>query len=655
MIGLLAQSSGAGHDAIATPIDFVVIAAYLLLILGFGSYFGRFGKSTKDFFFSGHRFSWWLIAMSMAATGVGSHSFMKYAEKGYEFGLSSGMSYTNDWFFIPLFMFGWLPIIYFSRVKSVPEYFERRFNTPCRLVAVIILFMYMIGYIGYNLYTLGTAAHQVLGVEIYNAIIVISIISGIYITAGGQTAVIFTDLLQGFMLLAAGVILFLLGLDYIGMDGGIVEGIRNLWASLGLQERLPFAKFNTPPEFNHVSVFWQDGVAGSIMFLFISQGLMMRFLAAKSMNEGRKCIAFNVLLMLPVSMIVVGNAGWVCSAAVKLGLIDKPELARDAFVSIASVVCHPGVFGFVLAALSAALMSTIDTLTNATAALFMYDVYQPYIARNKSDKHYLRTARIVTACTALVGMGLGLYFMTAGTDMYKLHGKFQSFVTPPIVVTVFLGVFWKRFTPAAALASMVFGTLAIWLSKPFPALVAPFATWLHGIQPDSNGQFNYMTALYGLVVAAVTGIAVSFWTKPKPADQIVGLTCSSIDEARKFFKGSEPSFERGKKAKARLEISADGTCGPMDDPVTFEGAPAQMPAATYAVVRLHADEMHRLRANEGDLIYIADGRWWLGGLRSIHARVGAAHNAPATVWIAPEAFDHGSFLEGKPVVIEKLL
>ena len=407
-----ATTAASEPQTYGTGLDYVVIIGYLLLILGFGSFFGRYTKTTRDFFFSGAKFSWWLIGMSMVATGVGSHSFMKYAQTGYEHGMSSGMSYMNDWFFVPFFMFGWLPIIYFSRVRSIPEYFQRRFGTAARFLAVLVILEYMVGYIGFNLYTLGTAAHQVLGIEIWQAIVIISVVSGIYVTAGGQTAVIFTDLAQGFLLLLGGLLLFVLGLDYIALDGTIMTGIKNLWTHLSLSERLPFAHFNEPQSFNFVGVFWQDGIAGSIMFLFISQGLIMRFLAAKSVNEGRKAILFNTVFILPISMIVVGNAGWLGNVMVDMKLIDPPSEARDIFVVVAEKICHPGVFGFVLAALSAALMSTIDTLTNAAAALFIYDVYQPYLKRGAPDRHYMSAARMASAVTTVLGLGVGLYLMT---------------------------------------------------------------------------------------------------------------------------------------------------------------------------------------------------------------------------------------------------
>jgi len=636
-----------------TPLDYAIIFAYFVFILAFGSYFGRYSRSTREFFFSGQRFSWWLIMMSIVATGVGTHSFMKYSQVGYQYGLSSSMAYMNDWFFMPLFMFAWLPIIYFSRVRSVPEYFERRFGMSCRLIAVIILLSYMVGYIGYNLYTLGMAAQQVLGVDVRLCILIISLVSAVYIAAGGQTAVIFTDLAQGFMLLLAGLLLFVLGLDYIALDGTLLSGLRELWRNLPLSARLPFADFNQPSNFNFVGVFWQDAVASSIMFLFINQGLIMRFMAAKSVNEGRKAILCNVLIFLPLSMLAVSNAGWILRAAVGAGRMQPPPDPSEAFVTVAEIVCHPGVFGFVLAALSAALMSTIDTLTNATAALFVYDVYQPYLARGRPDRHYLRAGRYASIATSAAGLGLGLFFVRFGTDMYKVHGEFQAVVTPPIVAAVFLGALWKRFTAAGALCAMVGGAVCTYGSEVVPAVVAPFATWLHGVQPDERGGYAFMIAMFGLVASAVIGVVVSLFTKPKPEAEIAGLCVDSVELGRRFFKGGQPNYDVGRKVTASLRLSDQGTTGP-DETAAIEHAPPKQPPPAYAVVRLGPQAMSRLKAQPGDLLYVGDARWWLGGLRSLHCRAGTPHELGDVVLMHQAAFKVGNFVAGRRVRVEKI-
>ena len=151
------------NPIVGTGLDQFIIIAYFIVILLFGSYFGRYAKTTSDFFFGGHRFSWWLITISIVATGIGSHSFIKYSSKAFQYGFSSTMTYMNDWFFVPFFMFGWLPIIIYSRVRSIPEYFERRFNTTARRLATIMILLYMIGYIAIGFLTLATALYKIMG------------------------------------------------------------------------------------------------------------------------------------------------------------------------------------------------------------------------------------------------------------------------------------------------------------------------------------------------------------------------------------------------------------------------------------------------------------------------------------------------------------
>ena len=173
-----------------------MIVLYFIMIASFGAYFARFSKDINDFFYSGQRFAWWLGAASMVATGIGSYSYLKYSQQGFETGMSSAMTYTNDWFIVPFFLFGWLPIIYLSKVRSIPEYFERRFNTTARYIALTIILAYMFFYIGYNLFTIGVAVEGFLGIPMIYSVPLITIVLGGYVTFGGQTAVIFTDLLQ---------------------------------------------------------------------------------------------------------------------------------------------------------------------------------------------------------------------------------------------------------------------------------------------------------------------------------------------------------------------------------------------------------------------------------------------------------------------------
>ena len=92
-------------DMLGTPLDYGVIGLYFLGILAIGTWFGRQQKTAKDFFFGGQRFSW-LIAFSLVATTIGSYSFVKYSKVAYQYGVGSSQTYLNDWFWLPLLLFG---------------------------------------------------------------------------------------------------------------------------------------------------------------------------------------------------------------------------------------------------------------------------------------------------------------------------------------------------------------------------------------------------------------------------------------------------------------------------------------------------------------------------------------------------------------------
>ena len=176
---------GSRPERLGTTLDYTIMVGYFLMILAIGTWFGRRQKTLNDFFFGGQRFPWWIITFSLIATVVGSYSFVKYSQAGYRFGFGSAQTYLNDWLWLPLLIFGWLPILYFSRVTSIPEYFERRFDRHVRGWVTVFILVYLVGYVGVNLFTMGKVLNILLGWPIWTAACVVATISAIYVTAGG--------------------------------------------------------------------------------------------------------------------------------------------------------------------------------------------------------------------------------------------------------------------------------------------------------------------------------------------------------------------------------------------------------------------------------------------------------------------------------------
>ena len=606
-------------EFLGTPGDYAVIVAYFLAVLGFGLWFGRYTKSTKDFFFGGQRFAWWLIAFSCVATTVGSYSFIKYSAAGYTHGVCSTQSYLNDWFWMPLLLLVWLPIIYYRRVQSVPEYFEARFGRATRVAATALILLYLIGYIGINLYTLGQALGTLLGWPLMVGAVVTAVGVALYVYAGGQTAVIMTDLAQGIILLLAGLGLFVAGVWYLG-------GLGRFWSLLPEGHRYAFSEFRSPDKFSFIGIYAQDGLANTGAFMLMNQGIIMRFLSLKSVKDARKMAVCWILVLAPLAALATSGGGWIARALAEKGVLATSP--KDAFVKVAHFLCRPGVFGFVLAALTAALMSTADTLVNATSAIFVNDIWRPFIRPNDSDRSCLRVARIASLCAA--GPGLALVPVYASyRSIYQAHGMFTAAVTPPIVMAILFGALWKRYTPAAAFTTLVGGAVLVALSFVWPrVLVGPFA---FGMGPDS---YKFMRALYGLAACGVLGVVVGLCTRPRPLAEIAGLVTGTQLDAMRQFKGGEPNRRPG--GKARLAVRIDAGLGESD------------------VVALPRSALDVMAAEPGDLLYASDTRWWFGGLRSVHVRAGEVGVAEELV-LGPGAAATAHFADGQTVLVEKIM
>ncbi|MFZ6034127.1 MULTISPECIES: sodium:solute symporter family protein [Melioribacter] len=697
---------------IGTQTDWIVLVVYMIAMLLFGTYFAKYNKDTNDFFFGGRRFSWWLIAMSIVATGISSHSFIKYSAMGFKYGFSSSMSYINDWFFVPLFMFGWLPIIVYSKIRSIPEYFERRFSPAARFLVTILQLLYLTGYVGIGFLTMGKAilplmpeSMSIFGINFHITLMgliwVTAVITGAYITFGGQTAVIFTDLVQGMMLVFAGLLVFFLGISYVG-------GWDAFWNLLPTSWKLPFAGYNSPAEFNSVGIFWEDAIAGSVGFLFMNMGLIMRFMATKNVHEGRKAAAANILFMLPISAVVVGGGGWVAKAISEMNPdILPPNTNPDTiFVVVANILTGPGVFGFVVAAIAAALMSTVSTLVNAASAIYVNDVDKPLriwlkkLDRGKrlDEKKAMLVARLSTVAFTFLGV-LAVYGFVSYPTIYQAHAFFHATLTPPLMIAIFLGAFWKKYTPAGLVTTVIGGISLMLLGNRFPyELIRPIA---HGTPFDPVHPYTYMSALYNLIVCGALAVLVTVFQRQlkKLSTKIyknkrhnlimygmiafsvaMVLTDVLVTLLRLDFASVEVLFSLSlimsffvalittHYVKYDPEAQTTGlTIWSIHKAKEFfkgsklnerEGEKAFVHWKLITddnedIINFSEKDMHKMEAHPGDLVYLCDARKYLGGLKSVHTVYGEPHNEDGIVYIRKRHLESGLFIEGRILYGEK--
>ncbi len=625
-------------------LDILVVFGYLVFIVVVGSWVGKFSNSTQDFFFGGRRFHWWLVGMSCVATLVGSYSFIQYSQVGYEYGMPSLGPYTNEWFVMPLFLIVWLPIFYYNRLESVPEYFEKRFDVRTRRLVIVFLIVYLTGYVGINLLTIGVALKGIMKADpalastlhftdlaswwdmngfldwqLIIPAVIVAVLSAIYLHSGGQTSVVVTDLLQGFLLLFVGLGVVLGGILSVG-------GFSEFWHSLPYAHRFPFAHFNYPPTYHFVGDFWNDAAVGTFAFYMINQGILMRFLSARSVDEGRKSMIFVVICLMPLAAIAVGGAGWVGKVLVAQGILPQ-ESSRDIFIAVSRYLAAPGVYGFVIAAVIAALMSTLDTLITAVSAVVVNDIIRPF-KPGQDDKYYLEAAKHVALVVTVIGVVLIPVFNTFNS-IYQALSYFTSVVMPPLVVVVIFALFSRRFNGKAAYWTLIGGAVFTSLSIKYKFLITPIA---HGVDP--SGGYGYMRALFGLLVTTVIAvITIGVWGEPPSEAQLKGYSAFDLLSALRRFKGGEPDFRRGELRRM--------ICVPRVQEESQDDA-----------VLLPSDMMQKLALHDGDLVYVCDVRWWLGGLRSTHGKA-RSHDGEHVV-ISAKLFEQGNFLPQRKVYIEKV-
>ena len=666
--------------------DWIVILFYFTGIVFLGIWFGKFTHTTSDFFFGGQRFPWWLIAISCIATLVGSYSFIQYSEVGFNFGMASLVPYTNEWFVMPLFLLGWLPIVYFGRLQSVPEYFEKRFDRRTRLAVLVMLLIYLEGYIGINLLTIGrimdglfdygallgfTSGHGLFGYPVVESAALMAVLSGLYLHSGGQTSVLMTDLFQGALLLIAGLSVVFLGIYELG-------GWTPFWEGLPEAHKQPFAPIDNAGRLHSIGIFWSDGITGTFAFFFINQGILMRFLSAKSVQDGRRAMLLTVIVLMPLVAVAVGGAGWVGRSMLSAGIAEVNGVAADdIFVKVADIVCGTaGLFGLVVAAMIAALMSTLDTLITAVSAIFVIDIWK-LLRPGRPDAYYLKTARFVAVGATVLGIALVPLF-DSFESIFRALSHFNSLITPPLVVVLTLGIVWPRFTARAAFTTLTLGFAMLFLSLWIPQLIQPVAhgvpmaysativsnesetsetMLVYGHSPEEattaartklnqenkvgwelkdvrlNPQrsYSFMRSFYGLIVCLSIGIGVTVFA-PGKSSPTEGLVLSSIADAAFRYKGGKPNDKA---------------------PYASVTGSFEILLSEQQLINIPATMMKELQAEPGDLMYVSDSRWWLGGFRSL--RINAEQGEVDNIQISSAAIEAGNLLDDRTVRIEKII
>ena len=331
------------------------------IVFGIGAYFFRRAKTSRSYFLADKSVGWVAVGASLFASNISSEHFIGLAGSGASSGLAVGhfewlavfMCMTLAWVFVPFYLR--------TNVYTMPEFLERRYGPACRwYLTTVSILAYVFTKISVSLYAGALVLRATVGWDFYTSAAVMVVATGIYTIFGGLAAVIYTEFMQAIVLLAGAIALTVIGLVEAG-------------GMAGLRQALPPDFFHmmkpaSDPAFPWTGIFFGAPILG-IWYWCTDQMIVQRVLGAKTEEDARGgALLCGLLKMLPVFVLVLP------------GLIARalyPDIkGDDAYPTLVVRLLPPGMIGLMVAALLAALMSSLSATFNSASTLITFDVYK---------------------------------------------------------------------------------------------------------------------------------------------------------------------------------------------------------------------------------------------------------------------------------------
>lgn len=452
-----------------SSLDAAVFAAYVIFLIGIAWFVSRekpgHQKNTNDYFLAGSSLPWWAIGASLIAANISAEQVIGMSGSGYALGI--GIASYETMAAITLLIVGkyMLPIFLAKKIYTMPQFLENRFDHRVRTVlAVFWLGVYTFVNLTSVLWLGALAISTVTGVRLEYGLVFLVAFAVTYSLYGGLKAVAFTDIIQVVLLVFGGLFLSYVSLDLISGGNGVLAGFQTLTNQLPEKFDMILSKDNPYyKDLPGISVLVGGLWVMNFSYWGFNQYIIQRALAAKSLREAQAGIVFAAFLklLMPVIVVLPGVAA----------VLLVPDLGRpdEAYPSLMNLM-PAGLKGLVFAALVAAIVSSLGSMTNSIATIFTMDLYAWY-RRDRSEKHYVMVGRIVGLAALVIAMFTARPLLGQFDQAFQYIQEFTGFFTPGIVVLFVLGMFWARMTANAGLwAAVSSAVLSLALKIGWPEL-----------------------------------------------------------------------------------------------------------------------------------------------------------------------------------------
>ncbi len=448
-------------------------------------------KTAEDYFLASKSLPWWAIGASLIAANISAEQFIGMSGSGFAGGFAVASYEFMAALTILIVAKFFLPVFMKQGIYTIPEFVERRFSTQLKtILAVFWIALFIFVNLTSVLFLGSKAIDTIIGTGdgslIVPAIIAFAIIAACYSLYGGLSAVAWTDVLQVVLLVVGGIITTIVALHYVSPDGTIMQGVNHVANVAGDRFDLILSKDN--PEYQNlpgimmlIGGLW----VANLYYWGFNQYIIQRAFAAKSLPEAQKGLAFAAFLKLiiPFLVCVPGIIAYVMFTENMHGAVDAFTLADgtlnndNAYPWLISSFIPNGLKGLVLAALVAAIISSLASMLNSVSTIFTMDIFKPYMAPKMEQKRNkpvnLVSVGRITAAVALVVACLIAPLLGNVGQMFQYIQEYTGLVSPGILALFLLGLFWKKTTNKGAITGVLL-SIPVALALKFLPIDMPF-------------------------------------------------------------------------------------------------------------------------------------------------------------------------------------
>ena len=485
-------------------LDLIVFFVYMLGVTAFGSSFYRKNKSSAAFTLGNRAIPGWVVTMSIFATFVSSISFLALPGNAYQsnwnafvFSLSIPVaSYMAVKFFVPLYRKANSPSAY--------TYLETRFGPWARVYASACYLLTQIMRMGTILYLLALPVNAMFGWNIVTIIVVTGLAVMVYSLLGGIQAVVWTDAIQGIIMISGAV------LCVIYIMFAMPEGPGQMFEIASEHNKFSLGSFSLSVK---ESTFWVVLIYGIFINLNnygIDQNYVQRYMASKSDREAKRSALFGGLLYIPVSLVffMIGTALYSYYVAQPSALPAEyadPNMSDRVFPFFIVNNLPAGFTGLLIASIFAAGMSTISTSINSGSTVVLTDYYKRYVKKEVTDKDSMKVLYLSSFLFSVIGIIIGVAMINVQSAL-DAWWKLASVFSGGMLGLFLLGAFVKVVNVRGAIIGVILGLLAIlWLS---------LSPWLFTEEPllsFASPFHTYLTIVIGTLIIFLTGFLATIW------------------------------------------------------------------------------------------------------------------------------------------------